>query len=248
MTRDDSRRRRYSEEEFALILRKASELQPPGDRSGPEGTPKGLTLEEMRSIAAEAGIDPDAVTRAASLLGALAQEEKGGRAAALFGGPSKYHLDIEVPRRISQEEVARILEKIRKTLEHQGEVSEVMGEIHWKTVGEPSVVNVNISPRGDRTFIQVVGDRDGAGLLTFLFPMVGSVVLIGAIGGATEPSSVAGIVSLVTGTLGAGFLTARTLWVSSTRRFKKKLARLMEALTTSTDRAALKSRPEEETD
>ena len=46
---------KYSEEEFALILRKAAELQ-----ASPKAVQRtgGMSLEEMKSIAQEAGIDP----------------------------------------------------------------------------------------------------------------------------------------------------------------------------------------------
>ena len=56
----------YSDEEFALILRKAAELSEPSDaRSHPPG---GLTLAEMKAAAAQAGFDPALVERAARLL------------------------------------------------------------------------------------------------------------------------------------------------------------------------------------
>jgi len=236
---DDVKKRRYSEEEFALILRKASEIQvSAGNRSAVTGT-GGLTLEEIRSIATEAGIDPEAVTRAASILGALEWEEKSGLAVAIFGGPSKYHLDCEIPGRLPPEEMGRILEQIRRAAEHQGEASEVLGGVEWKTVGELSAINVNISPRGDQTSIQIVGDRGPAGGVTFIFPMMAAAILVGALGATFEPTSAAGIVSLITGTLGAGFLTARTLWVAGTNKFRKRLTHLMESVSGSVERTAL---------
>ena len=171
--------RRYSEEEFALILRKASEIQASGGSQPAGAGTGGLTLEEIRSIATEAGIDPEAVTRAASILGALGWKEKGGLAAAIFGGPSKFYLDCEIPGRLPPEEMGRILEQIRRAAKHQGEASEVLGGVEWKTVGELSAINVNISPRGDSTSIQIVGDLSGAGAFTFTFSMVVAAVLVG---------------------------------------------------------------------
>jgi hypothetical protein len=232
-------KRRYSEEEFALILRKASEIQlSSGSRSSRSGT-GGLTLEEIRSIATEAGIDPEAVTRAASVLGAMEWDEKAGLAAAIFGGPGKFHLNCELPGRLPPEEMGRILEQIRRAAEHQGDAAEVLGGVEWKTVGELSAINVNISPRGDSTSIQIVGDRSGAGFVTFTFPMVAAAFLVVASGTVFEPTSAAGIISLVAGTLGAGFLTARTLWVAGSNRFRKRLTRLMETVSGSVERAAL---------
>ncbi|NCG31574.1 MAG: hypothetical protein GWP44_01715 [Proteobacteria bacterium] len=55
--------RRYSDEEFALVVRKASELQQPGK----EGT-GGLTLADMKSVGQDVGIDAELIERAASLV------------------------------------------------------------------------------------------------------------------------------------------------------------------------------------
>jgi len=174
MTDGESKVRRYSEEEFALILRKASEIQEaPGEGAG-RLSGQGLTLEEIQSIAGEAGIDPQAVSRAAALLGSKEWEEKKGLADAILGGPGTYHLDFEVQGRLPQEDYGRLLELIRRTLEHQGEASEVLGGVEWKTVGELSAINVNISPRGESTSIQVVGNRGPAAGVTFIFPIAAS--------------------------------------------------------------------------
>lgn len=244
---DDGPRRRYTEEEFALILQKASEMQVPREGKAPSRFP-GLTLEEMRSIASEAGIDPEAVTRAASLLGTLEWDEKTGSAATIFGGPSKYHLDCEIPGRLPPEELGRVLAEVRRIWEHQGEVTEELGGFQWRTVGQLSALTVNITPRGDSTAIQIVGDRGPSGALTFVFPMMVSGILVGALGAAFEPTSAAGIISLITGTLGAGFLTARTLWTSGTRRFKKRLSGLVDTLSASVEKVALPPRSGRQTD
>ncbi|MFC1662144.1 hypothetical protein ACFL3S_11965 [Gemmatimonadota bacterium] len=244
MSNDDSTKRRYSEEEFALILRKASEIQErPGHRPGSR---EGLSLEEIQSIAREAGIHPDAISRAASLLGAAEWEEKAGLAAAIFGGPGKYHLDFEIPGRLPPEERGRILEVIRRVAEHQGEAKEVLGGVEWKTVGELSAINVNVSPRGDRTSIQIVGNRDAAGGVTFVFPMAGAAILVGALGGILEPTSAAGIISLITGLLGGGFILSRSLWVRGGKAFRKKLTRIMDALAGTVEEMALPPPGDEE--
>jgi hypothetical protein len=245
VSNDDPKKRRYSEEEFALILRKASEIQLSRGSHTSSPAKTGLTLEEIQSIANEAGIDPEAVSRAASVLGVLEWDEKVGLAAAIFGGPSTYHLDCEIPGRIPPEEMGRILEQVRRAAEHQGEASEVLGGVEWKTVGELSAINVNISPRGDSTSIQIVGDRGPAGGVTFVFPMMAAGILVGALGATFEPTSAAGIISLITGTLGAGFLTARTIWSTSTRKFRKRLSHLMESVSQSVERTALPPGSEE---
>ena len=239
MSNDDTKARRYSEEEFALILRKASEIQEvPGDGPG-SSSGEGITLSEIQSIAREAGIDPHAISRAAALLGATEWEEKTGLAAGIFGAPGTYNLNFEVPGQLPPEEFGRLLELIRSHLEHQGEASEVMGGVEWKTVGELSAVNVNISPRGGSTSIQIVGDRNAAGAVTFTFPMAASAILVGALGAAFEPTTAAGIVGLVGGLLGGGFLFARTMWITGGRKFHRRLTNLMSQLSGAVEQAAL---------
>jgi hypothetical protein len=239
VSNDESKKRRYTEEEFALILRKASEIQDSPRGGGKAGTGSGLTLSEIQSIANEAGLDPQAISRAAALLGAMEWEERSGLAAAIFGAPGKFHLDFEVSGKLPPEELGRVLELIRRSAEHQGEAAEVLGGVEWKTVGELSAINVNITPRGDATSIQIVGDRSAAGAVTFTFPMAGAAVLVGALGAAFEPTSAVGIVSLVSGVLGSGFLFARTLWTVNGRKFHKKLTRLMDAVSTGVEAGTL---------
>ncbi len=56
--------RRYSENEFALILRKAFELQERQPGAGLTDPADGLTLEDIKAVAGEVGLDPALVDRA----------------------------------------------------------------------------------------------------------------------------------------------------------------------------------------
>lgn len=47
----------YSDEEFALVVRKAAELA--SRTESPAAASAGLTLADMKSAAAHAGLDPD---------------------------------------------------------------------------------------------------------------------------------------------------------------------------------------------
>ena len=57
--------RRFSDREFALILRRAAELQ---ESVQEESTSGGLTLAEIKGIGAAAGIDPELIAQAANAL------------------------------------------------------------------------------------------------------------------------------------------------------------------------------------
>ena len=69
MTSND---RIYSREEFAEILERAEDFERRAEVA--LGSQPGFSLTQMREIAAEAGIDPDAVERAAHLLPPKAPE------------------------------------------------------------------------------------------------------------------------------------------------------------------------------
>ena len=55
----------YSEEEVAKLIRRAVELESKRSDSGSTGPDKGLTLHDLEKIAADAGIDPELMHRAA---------------------------------------------------------------------------------------------------------------------------------------------------------------------------------------
>jgi hypothetical protein len=82
----------YSDDEFALILRKTAEL---ASRSEPSGSSSGgLTLSEMKAAAAQAGIDPALVERAVRMLSAKAT---GSPFERLIGGPLRPDNDARFP-------------------------------------------------------------------------------------------------------------------------------------------------------
>jgi hypothetical protein len=224
--------RRYSDEEFALILRKASELQEGGAR--PQAARVGMSLEEIRSIAVEAGIDPEKVAKAASL---LARSDQTGTVVRLFGGPSSYHLEHTAKGEISQEDLGRLLDVIRKATRHQGRGEQVLDALEWKTLGEPSQIHVNVTPRDGETTIQIIADRGGTGVLTFLASGLPWLIAAVAVGNGLDVTSVAGVASILAGAAGGAFLTFRTIWKSTTAGFRRKLTGLMEDLSSAVENA-----------
>lgn len=55
----------YSEQEVARLIRRAVELESKRSDQGPSGSDKGLTIQDLEKIAADAGIDPELMHRAA---------------------------------------------------------------------------------------------------------------------------------------------------------------------------------------
>lgn len=63
-----SAKRIYSEEEVARLIRRAVELEADRSVAADEGAGTGLTISEIEQVAAEAGIDPELIQKAASEL------------------------------------------------------------------------------------------------------------------------------------------------------------------------------------
>ncbi len=205
-----------------MILRKAAELQ---ERTSGSAAGDGLSLQAMRDIAREVGLDPQFVDRAASSLPTVRQD----RWASILGGPTAYYLEQSLPTELSDERLLDAVHVIRRLMQHQGRVKDVLGTVEWSTVGEVSQVAVTVDGRPNQTAIRVTGDRGSAAVLT-LVSSCGAWLLAGAVTGAILEPGVVGGLSIMGTALAAGLGTARALWITSTRNFKRRLGLLMDAL------------------
>lgn len=217
-------RRRYTDEEFALILRKAMELQ--GGGEGSRRAHEGLTLDEMRAIARDVGVDPSLVDRATTLL----DRPRTSKAHRFLGGPTTYRLEHAVPGLVPEGAYPRIVDAIRRTTEHHGDAKSELGSMVWQTVGQFSQIHVTVAPRDDHTELRVSADRAGAFVLTWFLSLAGAMIAAGIVGAVIEPSTAAGGATLFLGMASAGLATARVLWTRGTTRFQRYLDTLMEAV------------------
>lgn len=220
--------RRFSDSEFALILRRAFELD---ERRAGADPGEGLTLQEIQAVAAEMGLDPASVDRAAASLPAAGE----GKLARLLGGPSLYQMEYTATGEISRDGLSRVVDAIRRVTNHQGKVTEVLGSLEWQTVAETTQIHVTVSPREGQTAVRVLANRGGTGFLLYFLSSVVGFISIGIIGAITEPTTAVGITSLVAGCLGTAFLTARTTFKTTTMRFRSKLRDLMDATSRAVD-------------
>jgi len=226
--------RRYSEEEFALVLRMASEEpDAPEDEESLELTPArdGLTLTQIREIALEVGIDPDRVSRAVAL---LPQGTESGLLRLLGGHP---HISLEhvVKGEASEEALRRIAEAVRKEVGVTGKAREVLGALEWKGNTTTTIVSASATPRGGSTSLQASVDSSGA-LMAIIagagLPTLGVVALtlVKLVFGETD----AGIVmSLLSGLLPAALVT-RGLWNRTTHAWRQRLVKIMDAMSEET--------------
>lgn len=215
----DPSERRFTEEEVALVLRRAAELD------GSAAPTAGLTLAEIRRIAEEAGIHPELVERAASML----NHQRRGPADRVFGGPSVYFAERDLPGELPRASFGDVAEIIRRVLGDTGQMTEVLDTLEWKSVGEPTVMTVTVRPHKGRTGVRVSANRGVSGMLVYVLTGTGGLVA-GAITGAILEPGLAGGLAIMGSAAGAAFVTARTIWTRATARFTERFERLVDAL------------------
>ena len=135
--------RRFGDEEIGRILQTAVELQERSDSLTPEAGGRGLTLEELRAIAQEAGIDPRFVDLAASHADAPV-EQRGSR---LAGGAWSWHFRTTLPGEIGDADRERMLHAIRSVMGQKGELEDVFGRMEWSHDDGVGPIIIGISSR-----------------------------------------------------------------------------------------------------
>ncbi len=227
--------KRYSDEEFALILRKAAEL---GRAPGASGDVRGdLTLSDMKAIAAEAGLDPALVARAARLV--EVDDAGGSRLERVIGAPTRIRMDAEFDLVLDPERAQQVLAVIRAAAGRQGE-GEVSGSaVAWHSVGEGTQYLATVHTEGDTTKLRVTGDRRGALAITALFSGLGSiatgiaVLVAGEVSGVQLSPAIA--LGLIGGAAGSVLAGGRAVWKASTRGVRERVAHLVESVSQSID-------------
>lgn len=217
-------KRRYTDEEFALILRSALDAERRAAGEGPR--PGGMTLEDMQAVAHEVGVDPEQVARAARLL-TLAEEH---RPRGLLGGPTKLSAQWSLRRPLAPGEVDDVVSAVRSALEQQGEVISELTAVTWRSVGEIPQLFVTLRPRDTGTEVQVRMDRSVAFTLTWFLTIVAFLVVAGASGDAMAPGGVLGGILYLLSFLAVGTAAARTLWAINSRKAEKRFKELVDAV------------------
>lgn len=218
----DQGHRRFTDQEVALVLRRAAELEE--RKAQPQMITRGLTLAQLQEIAAEVGIRPDIVAQAAAEL------QVRRRNVSIFGPPTVSKQIRAIPRKLSADEVQRLIQLVEASDVGTGTVTEALGSVRWTSVtgGQrlQSTTQVVITPGEDETQIQVT-QRQPARLpaLLHLLPAgwgaMGGVAVMGSLGLAAVPAFAAVVSGMVVG--GA---VGRGLWYLAAGRTARRVARL----------------------
>jgi len=162
----------YSEDEIAALLKRATELQTT-DSVAPVA---GLTLAEIKKIAAEAGIDPRYV-QAASL--DLQGAKPAGRRKHLLGGPTQLEAERVVRGTVTEEQWEAMMQECRRAFGQSGRTERRENTREWVSTGqELEEMRLTVSTRGDRTMLQLARQFDGAAGLYYFVGLLMSFMAV----------------------------------------------------------------------
>jgi hypothetical protein len=210
--------KRYTEREFSLILSKAAELAGSSNSVGPVAD--GLTLKEITSIAAEAGLDADSVARAARL---VSDEGEPSVFHRVMGGALRVRRSFDLPGELTNERAQQILNSTRRTMQTHGVGEADFSGVSWTTRG--GHVFVSAQGAAAETRVQVTVDHRAA--------LIGPILLGGVGVVATLYTAVAagdsGFVNPYLVLAGGWGITAALAW-SAVRRITRKTRATVERL------------------
>lgn len=219
------RERSYSDREFALILNRAAELSTSTDVSQRRRT--GLTLEEIKAIATEAGFEPELIERAARQVPAGPDDSRVERA---IGGPLKHELIAHFDERLTDERAAHLLAIVRATVDHQGEGESTAAGISWNSVGEGSQLFVTAHSEDERTRLRVVVNRRDALVITGALSMTAGVLVPAVVTSILDMESLVMNAAVFAGGFGASLAAARGFWAVTTERLRERTGAIMDKL------------------
>jgi hypothetical protein len=192
--------RKYTDEQMALILRRAGDLQ--------EQREDGRhTLAEIQEIARQVGVDPKLVAHVAADL------PKQSPSVLTESATEVQTIETSLSQRVTPDQMGRLVDAVRRASGAQGTSRQVFDSVEWRAGSEHELLDlrVTITPGAERTNVRVQHDASGA---TFLGLMIGGAgALIGTGAAFSSLPLIAG--SLVTagivGTAGAGLYAFRRL-------------------------------------
>ncbi|MGH7575487.1 MAG: hypothetical protein ACREM1_10255 [Longimicrobiales bacterium] len=213
----------FGDRETALILQKAAELQ--AERGGRS---TGLTLDELRQIAGEAGIEPDLVDAALAELRRPKEPTPPPRR-KVRGTRTRWEQRTELPVRLDNEDVRAVLAQLEAEFGGQGTITELScGTVwtHYRLRRGHTHAAVEAAEGGTR--IHVALERLTQRKFMRRAGGVIGTALGGFIGLATGEEAAFAILALLG--IASGNLVGRGAWRMAASRFAKRLDRLMSTL------------------
>ncbi len=157
MTDLSERERKFNDEEVALIIKRAAELQQTQQIEAEPST--ALSLTEIEQIAREAGIDPKLIRQAAHGLDRPADTS---RPSPWLGAPTRLVFERVIDGEIPAEDFEPLINEIRRTFGDNGIPSVLGRTLAWTSSfqggrrrGYGRMINVNVVSRSGVTTVRV---------------------------------------------------------------------------------------------
>ncbi len=229
------RSRKFNDEEVALIIKRAAELQQTEQAADEPGN--AMTLAEVEQIATEAGIDPRLIRRAAQ---GLDRPSESTRPSPWVGAPTKISFERVVDGEISNDDFEPLVNEMRRALGDNGIPSVLGRTLAWTSTqgrarrnSRGRQIDVSVTSRGGVTTIRVEEElRNVAGAL------FGGLVGGGAGGtsgismaigiGVLHSAPLAGLIWI--GAAGGFYTLARTIFGSISGKRERQLRDLARRL------------------
>jgi hypothetical protein len=203
---------RFDEGQVAEILRRSAELQLAAD---PSTSLPGMSLAELQRVAAEVGLDPELVARAAREIQAAAVE------ALDSGSGSSVLLDQTLAGSLTEEQWEDVVTELRRLSGKQGKETVSGASSVWVGNWEVANITLTVSKRGNSSRLQMLLDMSGGRVLFWMGGSLATLALTAVLGGLMSHSGhgPAATAATVFGVAGGGLLTARYLlsrWMRAT--------------------------------
>jgi len=231
MTTND---RIYSREEFAEILERAEDFERRAEVA--LGSQPGFSITQMREIAAEAGIDPDAVERAAHLLPRKAPElpiEYTTR------GVLRQRIHASFPVALTDEASAKLLAVIRASSGRQGTGEVTVTGLSWWS-DRSGDLRVEVHAEEQASHVEVFIDRSKLLIVPVLAGTVSAWLLASFLDVANA--------SVFFGSIAVGLGIAGTILGTLVNKVKKRTEILMGSIARAMPRLAESTAPTLPTD
>ncbi len=210
--------RRYTDQDIALVLQRAVEIEERSDSAAS----RGVTRRELLEIAQEVGLSPAVIDEAITALDTGVRTPR----RSLLGAPLSNKQVRGVQGHLDQDDLQRLIRLVEERLEATGTVTDALGMVRWTSIRTHkfgSTTQVSLSVQEDETQIQVVERFPAAlrGVLHFIPTMWGTII-----GGGVAASSGGGAVTGVAIAVGVAALGAgigRTVWQALARRSAREV-------------------------
>jgi hypothetical protein len=213
--------RKYTEQEVGEILQKALEGEPGKSLAHSDGT----SLEELKAIGAEVGIDPSRIEGAARALDTIPD----GKVNPLLGFPTSWDYEARVPGELTPEDTPEAVAIIRRITGKPGKLTEIHGTVEWRTDGDVGSRWVTVSPNDGHTTIRA-SSRLGQGVaLSFIPTLIATVVSTIPVLNAPSGDGNMMALMLIPVVLAVYFAT-RVIWSGQADREGKRLQQVVAEL------------------